>query len=518
MLTRKRIEIVEDEAVIAMEMAQRLRDFGYDVVGTAASGDQALALATESRPDLIMMDIQIKGNSDGIETARRIRERFDVPILFMTAYGDEATVGRAMDSAPYGYLIKPYRPDELRATIKVVLQKHETEIRLRQSERWFSRTLQCISDGIIATTPSGHIRFINSVAERLLSVRSEQVVNIPAKDVFTSIDAVSGTLHPDLITMAMENRANTPLHCGVLPRQDGQAPVYVDAGAAPILDGELLLGGVLVLRDVTQRRLAEEELQLHREHLEQLVQDRTTELEAAKIAAERASAAKSAFLSSMSHELRTPMHAVIGFSDLLQSESLDGISLEYVQHIQKAGNHMVRLIDDMLDLSRVDAGKLTVAANPVNLAAVMVQAESLVQSMLPGKNITLYVKLPTGTIVQADETRLLQVLVNLLSNAIKYNKQDGHVWLRCAALGANSVRITVHDTGPGIPAEKQADLFRPFERLGAEKSGIDGVGIGLAFSKRLVELMHGELGFEGAEGAGSTFWMTLPLAAANNSD
>ncbi len=114
MLTRKRIEIVEDEAVIAMEMAQRLRDFGYDVVGTAASGDQALALATESRPDLIMMDIQIKGNSDGIETARRIRERFDVPILFMTAYGDEATVGRAMDSAPYGYLIKPYRPDELR--------------------------------------------------------------------------------------------------------------------------------------------------------------------------------------------------------------------------------------------------------------------------------------------------------------------------------------------------------------------------------------------------------------------
>jgi PAS domain S-box-containing protein len=513
-LAQKRIEIVEDEAVIAMEMAQRLRDFGYDVVGTAASGDQALALAAESRPDLIMMDIQIKGNSDGIETARRIRERFDVPILFMTAYGDEATVARAMDSAPYGYLIKPYRPDELRATIKVVLQKHETEIRLRQSERWFSRTLHCISDGIIATTPSGHIRFINSVAEQLLGVRSEQVVNIPAKDVFTSIDSVSGKLQPDLIAMAMKERTNTPLHCGVLPKQDGHAPVYVDAGAAPILDGDLLLGGVLVLRDVTQSRLAEEELQLHRENLQQLVKERTVELEAAKIAAERASAAKSAFLSSMSHELRTPMHAVLGFSDLLQSEVPPGETLEYVQQIQKAGNHMVRLIDDMLDLSRVDAGKLTVAANPVDLAAVMAQAKTLVGAMLPEKNITLHVELPTGTIVRADETRLLQVLVNLLSNAIKYNQRDGHVWLRCAAFGSKGVRITVRDTGPGIAADKHASLFQPFERLGAEKSSIDGLGIGLAFSKRLVELMNGELGIEGAAGAGSTFWLTLPLAAA----
>ena len=509
-----RILIVEDEAVIAMDMADHLRDFGFDVVGTAATGERAQQLAAQTHPDLIMMDIVIKGPIDGIETARLIRERNDVSVIFLTAYGDQQTLERAKLASPSGYLLKPFRPNDLRTTIEVGLHQHALSARVRESERWLSKTLQCIGDGIVATDSNGRVRFMNRVAEKLIGVDCAETLGRQAHEVFRLIDENSHAPLPDLIAQAMQGDANTPLVSGLLQPGGGKPALHVDAGAAPIrADDGRLLGGALVFRDVTQRRLDEHELRMHREHLEQLVRERTADLEAAKLEAERASEAKSTFLSSMSHELRTPMNAVLGFSQLLEMEPLDARQAGYVRHIHRSGNHLLRLIDDLLDLSTINAGRLTVVLRPVNVAAAIAQADPWLQPLVAQRSVTIDVEPGVNVNVMADPTRLTQVLVNLLSNAVKYNRQGGLVSVKCLPIGTQRVRISIIDTGDGISPEKQPMLFRAFERLGAEKTGVAGVGIGLAFAKRLMELMNGELGFQSERGVGSTFWIELPLAA-----
>jgi signal transduction histidine kinase len=243
------------------------------------------------------------------------------------------------------------------------------------------------------------------------------------------------------------------------------------------------------------------------------VRERTAALEAATLEAQRASKAKSEFLSSMSHELRTPMNAVLGFSELLAMEPLGARQAGYVQHIRTAGNHLLQLINDLLDLSTIDAGRLIVAQVPVAVATALARAERLIRPLAAKNQVTLTIDAAAdGANVIADPTRLTQVLVNLLSNAIKYNHQGGQVHVACTPIGADRIRIAVTDTGAGIAPDKQGLLFRSFERLGAQASGVAGTGIGLAFSKRLAELMQGELGFSSELGVGSTFWIELRRA------
>jgi PAS domain S-box-containing protein len=510
MAAPRRILIVEDEAVIAMDMAQHLRDFGYDVVGIAASGERAQQLVAECQPDLIMMDIVIKGAHDGIETAGRIRHEHDIPVVFLTAYGDVPTLERAKAVEPYAYLMKPFRPNDLRTTIEVALHKHGLERRVRESEHWLTKTLQCIGDGIIATDPQGRVRFMNPVAEGLTGAAVAAVRGHQAREVFRLLDEGSQAPAPDLLARALQGDDSTPLHRGLLHTRKGEPTLYVDAGAAAIRDNGRLLGAVLVFRDVTQRRLDEQELGRYREQLEQIVRERTAALEVAKLEAERASRAKSEFLSSMSHELRTPMNAVLGFSQLLEMEPLAARQTGYVQHIHKAGNHLMRLINDLLDLSTIDAGRLVVVHAPVEVATAMAQAERLIRPLATEKQVELTIDRPSeDLIVTADPTRLTQVLVNLLSNAVKYNRQGGQVRVSCLPSGTDRIRIVISDTGAGIALDKQPLLFRSFERLGAQASGVAGTGIGLAFSKRVAELMQGELGFTSELGVGSTFWIEL---------
>jgi CheY-like chemotaxis protein len=182
-----RIMIVEDEGIIAMDIRNQLEGYGYDVVATAFSGGQAITLATQHRPDLVMMDIVLKGNMDGISAAKSITESLHIPVIFLTAYSDPATLQRAKAAGAYGYLIKPFRPDELHASIEVALYKHQLERKLKDSEQWFAKTLHCISDAVIATDAEGRIRFMNPVAETATGWRLEQAKGKDISELMTTI-------------------------------------------------------------------------------------------------------------------------------------------------------------------------------------------------------------------------------------------------------------------------------------------------------------------------------------------
>jgi len=237
-------------------------------------------------------------------------------------------------------------------------------------------------------------------------------------------------------------------------------------------------------------------------------------LVAARDLAERASRAKSEFLSRMSHELRTPMNAVLGFGQLLEMDrSLESRHLGHVREILRAGRHLLALIDEVLDLARVEAGRIELSPVAVPLAAQIDDCLALVGPLAQTRSIALATHVPLEVQVLADPTRLRQVLINLLSNAIKYNRDGGSVRVEAAPVAGIGWRVAVVDTGPGIAPELQGQLFEPFNRLGAQHGHVQGVGIGLVITRRLVEAMGGRIGLDSMPGAGCRFWFELPSAA-----
>ncbi len=247
--------------------------------------------------------------------------------------------------------------------------------------------------------------------------------------------------------------------------------------------------------DITERKLAEDAM-----------------LEA-RAEAERANLAKSEFLSRMSHELRTPLHSILGFGQLLEMDLPRPEQAESIQQILRAGRHLLGLINEVLDIARIEAGRVSISPEPVPVGELVHESLDLIAPMAAAKRVQLqgHTAGASDQYVHADRQRLKQVLLNLLSNAVKYNRPDGTVTLALSEPAPGRLRISVGDTGPGIPADRLERLFKPFERLHAEQMGVEGIGLGLALSKRLVEAMGGQIGVETTVGVGSTFWVEAAL-------
>jgi signal transduction histidine kinase len=241
-------------------------------------------------------------------------------------------------------------------------------------------------------------------------------------------------------------------------------------------------------------------------------------LDARRQEALAATKAKDDFLSRVSHELKTPLTAMIGFADMLQeSPDLSPQSRQDAQRITSAGHHLHELIEELLDIKAIEAGKLAMAIEPLPLRPTLDETIALITPRAAQRSIDIDVHCPPNTQVAADPRRLREVLLNLLSNAVKYNNDAGHIDLT-ATPHDNHVRIAVTDTGPGISPQDQARLFQPFERLNAATTDVEGSGIGLALTKNVVQAMHGTVGIDSQPGHGSTFWIELPRPRKERTD
>ena len=335
----------------------------------------------------------------------------------------------------------------------------------------------------------------------------------------TSAGHVINTREP----LIVEDLANSRRFVGLMP----QCPLPLHSGMTVLITGEDGPFGVLSAHSAHRREFTKDDVHflqsmanvlaaaIERKHSEQALQT-------AQQGAVRANNAKSEFLSRMSHELRTPLNAILGFGQLLEIDHLTTRQEESVSQIVRAGRHLLELVNEVLDITRIEAGQLSLASEPIAAAELLREAADLMRPLADARRITINLLpeiLEGDYHVLADRQRLRQVLLNLLSNAVKYNLEGGGVEVGGGlSEGGERLRMEVRDTGVGIPAAKLSRLFTPFERLGAEKTGIEGNGMGLALSKRLVDSQRGLIGATSVENSGSVFWIEMPVAAVPTDD
>ncbi len=385
---------------------------------------------------------------------------------------------------------------------QVEAEQKKLDQRLRDQQFYTRSLIESSIDAIMTTDPLGIITDVNKQMEALTGCTRDELIGAPFKNYFTDPERAEAAIKLMLIEKKVANYELTAR------ARDGKETV-VSFNATTFYDRDRTLQGVFAAaRDITERK-----------RLDQALQETNVELENAKIVAEKANLAKSDFLSSMSHELRSPLNAILGFAQLMDADSPPATPSQKasIYQILHAGWYLLELINEILDLAVIESGKLSLSDEPVPLAEVMLECQDMIEPLAQKRGIKLtFPKFDTPSFVRADRTRLKQVLVNLLSNAIKYNQPEGTVVVDCSTRTPQRIRISVRDSGAGLPAEKLSQLFQPFNRLGRENSAEEGTGIGLVMSERLVELMGGVIGVESTVGTGSVFWFELSASAAPN--
>jgi PAS domain S-box-containing protein len=353
---------------------------------------------------------------------------------------------------------------------------------------------------------AGVLRRVNQTECRMLGYTREEMIGRPVWH-FVAADQQEQCREAIRRKVAGEEHL-APFERDFLRRDGGYLILEIYDGLIRDRAGEVT-GIRSVLLDVTDRRLAEQLLANEVTERERL----TLALRRSKEEAEKANRAKSEFLSRMSHELRTPLNAILGFAQLLEMSALDRDKREAVAQILKAGQHLLGLINEVLEISRIEAGRLSFSPEAVLINSAVQETLDLLTPMAARRDIELRDEMPKDRRrhVMADQQRLKQILLNVISNAIKYNCDGGTVTISAEEIEGVRLRVKVRDTGPGIKPGSLTKLFTPFERLGAEQTGVEGTGLGLALSKRLLEVMGGAIGVENNPDRGATFWMELPL-------
>ncbi len=521
-----RILHLEDDPRDTELMVAALRDAGIpcDVV-RVDTREQFVAKLTDGRFDAVISDLSVPG-FDGI-AAQAVwqQQRPTIPFIFLSGtLGEEVAIERLKEGAT-DYVLKHWMdklPTVVRRAVremrdradrehaKAELQRLNAQLESRvqertaqltaanvavaESERRLFNILDHSPAAIFLKDLDGHYLFANRSCQQVIGRERSEIVGktdaelLPPRiaEMWHSNDqlVIESGRSIDFEEVGAEHDLQPRIfHSSKFPLRDSAGRPYALCG---------------ISTDITERKRSEQAMSIARRE------------------AERANRAKSEFVSRMSHDLRTPLNAMLGFAQLLDMDNLTPDQRESVTQILEAGRHLLDLMNEVLDISRIESGNLSLSLEPVALAEVVDQVVKLMRPIGATKQVDVQALPSTAgdRHVRADRLRLNQILLNLMSNAVKYNREGGRVTLSCEDREGGRVRLSITDTGAGIRPEKLALLFTPFERLGAEKTGIEGTGLGLALSRGLAEAMGGQLGVTSEIDRGSTFWIELAGVAA----
>jgi PAS domain S-box-containing protein len=473
MLGRPTALVVEDEALIARDLVLCLEELGFEVTASVDSCNDAMRSASERKPDVVLMDIHIKGGIDGIATATMLRERYAVPVIYVTAWSDRKTIGRAAESEPYGYIVKPFTKADVRSAVEIARHRHESDRRSAERERWFTTTLRSIGDAVIACDEQEHVRFLNRAAEQLLGVTEREAAG-SAIDEIVRVAADAVDVGP--VGRALrERKVQTSERSASLLGRDGEPVRTIEQAAAPILHGDELLGAVLILRDVTEQRRMQEQL---------AATDRLTSL--------------GSMAASVGHEINNPLaynlsnvdFALGRLRELQEANPALGEVVTALEEARAGGKRIAEIVGDLRTFSRSQEGlhheidvrpcvewALRLTANQVRHAARLVTELERVPRVL------------------GNEVRLSQVLVDLLlhaSTGVIGPADQNEIRVRTGVDARGHVLVEVEDTGPGTTT---------------------AAGLQLAISREVVEWMGGTLEVDAEPGRGTCFRVMLPPGA-----
>ncbi|MBS4038147.1 MAG: response regulator [Hydrogenophaga sp.] len=496
-----KILIVEDEGIVAFNLQQRLQHMGYQVAGVAESGRECLSLVDAQRPDLVLMDIHIKGEMDGIDVADALGQlpRGAVPVIYLTAYSEDATLERARQTHPYGYLIKPFSERELHATIQMALERHHMQRAFNENQHLLAQALQSANMGSLECDPeAGTVRTAGASARRL------GVAEHAAVPLARVLEAVVDEDRP-AVTRCLLGRVAGRFSQEFRTRMPGEDLRWLRMDGATLDDGRTSC----VVQDVTQAKQAAEALQLANEALEARVQERTRELQQSMKELE-------AFNHTVAHDLRAPLRAISGMSLILTEEHAPALGQEGVamlDRITTSVRHMGSLIDALLNMSRLS--RQDIRLSRLDLSELALEVLKTLRDAEPHRACELQVQ--SGIRVVADLALMRSVMDNLLRNAWKFSGREAVIRIEVGSetLDGETVHF-VRDHGCGFDSAKASRLFDPFCRLHTERD-YAGTGLGLSIVHRIVTRHGGRVWAESAPGQGATFRFTLgPARGSDN--
>ncbi len=482
-----RILIVEDEQITALHLNHTLNSLGYEVVGTASSAAEALAIAQQHMPSMALLDIDLPGGEDGLSIAAELKRKWQIPVVFLTAYASDDFILRAKETGAYGYLTKPFRSGELKATVAVALEQHRASQELRSERSWLTNLLANVSDGVIATDSEGRVTFLNAGSQALTGWKSSDAVGRRIEEVY-SLRTLDNT---EVQELRIRDVLGSGRPAGVdryLIDSRSKGNVLIEESVSPLVERERIVGAIILFRDIRERV-----------RLEQAQKLESIGLLAGGVA----------------HDFNNLLTTMIGNASLATEDlprNAAGIA-PLLAEIVSAGSKAADLAKQLLAY----AGKGKIFSKSIDISKAVNETVDLIRTAIPD-NVFLALDLPVGLpAIQADATQIQQIVMNLVLNAAEaLAEAGGRIEISTGVdrrgidggepgTNGRSVFVRVSDTGPGMDRETKARIFDPFYT-----TKFTGRGLGLAAVEGIVRAHHGVIDLETAPGVGSTFTVLFP--------
>jgi PAS domain S-box-containing protein len=518
-----RILVVEDEYILAINLQESLESLGYQVVDIVDSAEEAIAKATKLRPNLILMDIRLRDEMDGIQASEQIWHNLQIPVIYVTGHSDQNTVERATLTSPFGYILKPIKEQELYVAIQTALNRYDRE-------QFLSSVLRGMGDGVVVVDPELRVKYLNQTGEVLTGWRWDEAKGRMLTEVFRLVDEQTQIPAQNPIIAALEQETTIYLGSRILLITKDGTTIPVADSATPLRDNSgMITGAVLVFRDDTQRRLTEER-NLATERAQQL------EIQAAEL--QRLNKLKEDFLATTSHEMRTPLSnikmAISALENILGQGSLNSNTLypsesvaRYLAILRDQCEQELDLVDNLLHIRMIDADVYPLELTSIQLQHWLPHVAEYFEERARARQLTLQVSiLPNLPPLVSDLASMTEIVSELLNNACKYTPPEGQITVDVRIIDTTKslinsgisdnlqvpyFQITISNSGVIIPTKEQSRIFEPFYRIPqSDRWQHGGTGLGLALVKKLVEYLQGTIGVTSFQGW-ATFTVKLPL-------